>query len=102
MALSKIQAESMNLADTYAFSGAVSGVGAIGVGQTWTVVSRSANTTYTNSTGKTIAIYIEQNSSFVVDINGLGNEYAQGGVTLIIPHGNTWRSNGIQTCLELS
>lgn len=111
MALSKIQAESMNLADTYAFSGTLSGSGAnltnlplqgLGVGQTWTVVSRSINTAYTNSTGKTIAVYIEYNGPFVVNINGLGNEYASQGVTLIIPHGNTWQSNGITTCIELS
>jgi hypothetical protein len=31
MALSKIQAESMNLADTYAFSGTVSGTGQVKV-----------------------------------------------------------------------
>ena len=62
MPLSKIQAESMNLADTYAFTGTVSGAGAsaIGEGQSWSSVigSRSANTTYTNSTGKPIQIVI--------------------------------------------
>jgi len=35
MALSKIQAESMNLADTYAFSGTVSGVGGITMADQW-------------------------------------------------------------------
>ena len=116
MALSKIQAESMNLADTYAFTGTVSGssfsgdgsaltnlpVSGLGVGQSWSVVSRSINVTYTNSTGKTIAVYIEYNGPFVVNINGLGNEYASQGVTLIIPNGATWRTNGASTVLELS
>jgi len=74
----------------------------LGEEQTWTSVSRSINTTYTNSTGSTIAIYIEHNGSFVIDINGLGWEYAYGGVTLIIPNGNTWKSNAISTCFELS
>jgi len=59
MALSKIQAESMNLADTYAFSGTVSGAN-IGDGQSWTDVtsSRSANTVYTNSTGRPILVSV--------------------------------------------
>ena len=59
MALSKIQAESMNLADTYAFSGTVSGTN-IGDGQSWTDVtsSRSANTVYTNSTGRPIMVSV--------------------------------------------
>ena len=111
MALTKVQAEGVNLADTFAFTGTVSGSGAnltnlpasgLGVGQTWTVVSRSINTAYTNTTGKTIVVYIEYNGSFVVNINGLGNEYASQGITLIIPNGNTWQSNGITTCIELS
>jgi hypothetical protein len=59
MALSKIQAESMNLADTYAFSGTVSGASS-GDGQSWTDVtsSRSANTVYTNSTGRPILVSV--------------------------------------------
>ena len=59
MALSKIQAESMNLADTFAFTGAVSGAN-IGDGQSWTDVtsSRSANTVYTNSTGRPILVSV--------------------------------------------
>lgn len=39
MALSKIQAESMNLADTYAFTGTVSGAGGMDLLQTTTVTS---------------------------------------------------------------
>ena len=39
MALSKIQAESMNLADTYAFSGTVSGVGGITHVDQWRLTS---------------------------------------------------------------
>ena len=62
MALSKIQAESMNLADTFAFTGTVSGAGdlALGVSQTWTDVksSRAVNTYYTNSTGRPIMMYV--------------------------------------------
>ena len=59
MALSKIQAESMNLADNLSFSCTVS-VSNIGDGQSWTDVtsSRSANTVYTNSTGRPILVSV--------------------------------------------
>ena len=60
MALSKIQAESMNLADTYAFSGTVSGTSAAGSaafsarnsGGSWTTVADSSLVVFNNdSTG---------------------------------------------------
>lgn len=43
MALSKIQAESMNLADTYAFTGTVSGAGGITMADQWRVTSNFTN-----------------------------------------------------------
>ena len=59
MALSKIQAESMNLADTYAFSGTVSGAGGGKVLQAITALDNTqtttASTTYA-STGLSVAI----------------------------------------------
>ena len=60
MALSKIQAESMNLADTFAFTGTVSGVATVGEGQTWTDVSssRAVSTVYQNTTGSPIMVNI--------------------------------------------
>ena len=60
MALSKIQAESMNLADTFAFTGTVSGVATVGEGQTWTDVtsSRALTTVYQNTTGSPIMINV--------------------------------------------
>ena len=49
MALSKIQAESMNLADTYAFTGTVSGVPkGVEVGELWTLQSNSSTTSSTS------------------------------------------------------
>ena len=52
----------IDLSENYAFTGTVTGAGspAIGEGQSWSNVvgSRSANTTYTNSTGKPIQIVI--------------------------------------------
>jgi len=45
MALSKIQAESMNLADTYTFTGSVSGAGGGKVGQVITSVYNTQSTT---------------------------------------------------------
>lgn len=49
MALSKIQAESMNLADTFAFSGTVSGAGGMELLQTQTASSDVANITFTST-----------------------------------------------------
>jgi len=57
MAITKIQAESMNLADTYAFTGTVSGAGGGKIGQ---VVS-----THTNATG------FSTSSSTLVDVTGM-------------------------------
>jgi len=57
MAIDKIQAESMNLADTYAFTGTVSGAGRGKIGQ---VVS-----THTNATG------FSTTSSTLVDVTGM-------------------------------
>ena len=106
MALSKIQAESMNLADTYAFSGTVSGVN-IGDGQSWTNVtsSRANNTTYTNSTGTSIQVMVSSNLSanermqtFIagtqVADNGISTIY--GGMaysSFIVPNGITYKIN---------
>ncbi len=74
----------------------------LGEEQTWTSVSRSINTYYTNSTGRTIAIYIEYNGSAVVNIADMGNSYYQGGIVFMLPNGDRWSSNGISKCFELS
>jgi hypothetical protein len=51
MALSKIQAESMNLADTYAFTGTVSGVPkGVEVGELWNVAGANIATSSTTGT----------------------------------------------------
>jgi len=59
MALIKTQADGLNLADTFAFTGTVSGTN-IGDNQSWTDVtsSRSANTVYTNNTGRPILVSV--------------------------------------------
>ena len=63
MALSKIQAESMNLADTYAFTGTVSG----------TVNNKTICKAYVNFNGTgTLAVNESFNVSSVTD-NGTGN-----------------------------
>ena len=53
----------LDLTANYAFTGTVTGAGspAIGEGQSWSSVigSRSANTTYTNSTGNPIQIVVQ-------------------------------------------
>jgi hypothetical protein len=102
MALSKIQAESMNLADTYAFSGTVSGVGAIGQGQTTTTPTRALNTVYTNTTGRSIEVHVSFYYSggaiqFGVEIDGIntilqsGDHGAWASAQFIVRNGGTYK-----------
>lgn len=90
----------------------------IGYGQTWQDVtsSRSAGTTYTNSTGKPILVLITVNPStspniLVIVVNGV-TIYATGSNTwdnsaqasIIVPDGNTYyitTSSGVRTWAEL-
>ena len=79
---------------TYWISSAAAANG-LGYGQTWTNVSgsRAANTTYTNSTGKPIFVYMEAGgSSSWVNINGIQTQTfpAFSAITLVIPNGNTY------------
>ena len=84
---------------------ASSSPGGIGTGQTWTDVnaSRSANTTYTNSTGKPIYVLIgghcQPNQNYTITLNGsatvIGNSMGggmsgNGYLAAIIPNGNTY------------
>lgn len=70
----------------------------IGVGQTWHIVSRSSGTTYTNSTGRPIAVYI----SFAyaiwarfyvggVEIGYISNTEYGYSISAIVPPGSTYR-----------
>lgn len=79
----------------------------IGVGQTWTDVSgsRTAGTTYTNSTGKPIQVIASFQSSSQTNfttgtINGLtvyGSVTTSSGhwgtISFIVPNGNTYSAN---------
>jgi hypothetical protein len=79
--------------------------GGIGIGQTWQNVmgSRALGTTYTNSTGKPIFVYIvvalSSNGNSELTLNGVafdGPISSAGGVvytpcTFIVPDGNTYR-----------
>jgi len=80
-----------------------SGEVGLGSGQTWQSVSRSANVTYTNTTGNPIALvvsYTSQNQGqrcgFVVGgvtiypTNGNGSFSTYGGGIMIIPTGSTY------------
>lgn len=84
---------------------ASSSPGGIGTGQTWTDVnaSRSANTTYTNSTGKPIYVLIgghcQPSQNYTITLNGsatvIGNSMGgsmsgNGYLAAIIPNGNTY------------
>ena len=82
---------------------------AIGVGQTWQVVTRTLGTTYTNSTGKPIMLiaYAQRNAvssstmtitingslviTFVTGTNSDGGNSAAG--SIIIPNGDTYQLN---------
>ena len=92
MALSKIQAESMNLADTYAFTGTVSGAGGGKIGQViqtvvdGTVEITSSSGTFVDITGFSASITPSATSSKIlamvnVNYGGTGNIY--GGVRLV-------------------
>lgn len=127
MALSKIQAESMNLADTFAFTGTVSGVATVGVGQTWTDVtsSRAKDTVYQNTTGSPIMISVtfttaftavgrievsaSSGSGFVIMASADGGDYYSStaqtahhaSVTLVIPNNIYYKLTGNNTTLAL-
>lgn len=82
----------------------------LGMGQTWQIVtgSRSVATTYTNSTGKPIQIFIigDFNETTFI-LNGLSiwihDAAAYGYLSFVIPHGNTYRltSGTIKSWVEL-
>lgn len=74
---------------------------ALGVGQTWTVLtgSRVIGTTYTNSTGRPIQVcmsvdinnahfFINGVDMYIPDFDGYGNHY------FIVPNGQTYRLEG--------
>ena len=90
MALSKIQADSMNLADTYAFTGTVTGAGGGILGQvvqaTTDTAVNVASTSYTNTglsvnitpTATTSKILVQVNQNVLTDIDTqLGNSRLQ-------------------------
>jgi len=84
-----------NLSGTNTGDGALS----IGVGQTWQDVtsSRVKNTTYTNSTGKPIQVFIifdPLSANSVLTINGSAfpiNETTMAIVSFIVPNSNTYK-----------
>ena len=73
----------------------------LGVGQTWTNVaaSRVVRTTYTNSTGRPIQLFINANfDNGYITLNGnrifVADAAAWGWLNLIIPNGNTYMIEG--------
>ena len=139
MPITKIQAESMNLADTYDFTGTVTGaadlsslnatnltsgtipdarfpstlpalngsaltnISSLGVGQTWSSVSRSANVTYTNNSGRAIAMRLAYHAGLsVLFFNNVDTGYWDYGISFIVPNGSSWKVNAITYAWELS
>lgn len=74
----------------------------IGVSQSWQSVTRSAGTTYTNSTGKpiqvAISLYLPDNSSYSFAVNSVtlfsgtftSGYNSEGTIAAIVPNGNTY------------
>ncbi len=92
MALSKIQAESMNLADTYAFSGTVSGAGKIlqVVSATKTDTFSSSSTNFTNITGLTASITPASTSNKIyISVTTSGSVNGGGNLFFAIARGST-------------
>jgi len=93
------------------------GVLAIGVGQTWQIVSRASGVTYTNTTGKPITAVVNIRDSgsysgataFVDATRVIYNHDLTGGagssLTFIIPAGSTYKSdyspNPLESWVEL-
>tara|TARA_B100001057_G_scaffold105083_1_gene102587 strand:- start:3074 stop:3622 length:549 start_codon:yes stop_codon:yes gene_type:complete len=78
MALSKIQAESMNLADTFAFTGTVSGAGETSIA--FKVRRRNNAGSQTQLSGSDIFKTGQTNGQITVDYN-LGNHFSNGRFT---------------------
>jgi len=60
MALSKIQSESINLADTFAFTGTVSGAGEVSVARVSEIISTGSAGTFTSGAWQTRALNTEE------------------------------------------
>jgi hypothetical protein len=80
----------------------------IGVNQTWTNLtgSRSANTTYTNSTGKPIQLSVRNTNQVTITVNSLAigflSSAAGSTMNAIIPNGGTYSYTGtIDSWFEL-
>lgn len=88
--------------------GAAAAIGAIGAGQSFSPVARSIDTTYINSTGRAIALYIRYESDvslagyrFALVISGFmvwqstATQSNGGGIFAIIPDGASYSLTGV-------
>ena len=120
MALTKVQADGINLGDTFAFTGTVTrgGNGFLGDGQTWQNMgsSRAAGTYYTNSTGKPIMVFVIYTAGSNADIDfyytpaggseiqgaGLYTNSSNGRVSMsfVVPNGDQYKIQGSGTETE--
>jgi hypothetical protein len=80
-------------------NGSTQDVGGIGIAQTWQGVTRSGNTTYTNTTGKPIMVSVNiqlSNSSMALLVDGIQIQAlgesgsAPGYVCGIVPNGSNY------------
>lgn len=78
---------------------ALAAMSSLGYGQTWQNVTRTAGTTYYNTTGRPILLSVSSAASgtpFYISVNGVTASYAQSGpsnigvVTAIIPAGSSY------------
>ena len=92
--LNTITAEATSAVTT---TSAITALNAIGTGQTWQVVtgSRTAGTTYTNSTGESIMVSIQVQGTAVLQVNSVvaatsGISNASNFIGAIVPPGATY------------
>ena len=98
MALSKIQAESMNLADTYAFTGTVSGSGTRQLIRKVTISSNTASVEFIH--GSNSVVLDSTYSRYEIDIDTCVPQNAQQlRVFLSADGGSSYYGNSVYSCL---
>ena len=104
MAITKIQSESMNLADTYAFTGTVSGAGGITQADLWRITSGIS----AGSTATVISSNLERADDAMAGLVGSGMSHSSGvftfpetGIYLIMAHCRISVESGGDTSVDV-
>lgn len=73
----------INADNSVEFLSGISGAGVFGSGQAWVSVSRSLNTVYTNTTGRTILVHVQAGPTSAANVALLVNT---NGLTIVSPY----------------